>query len=325
MTVTFDNSSEVSDSGPGTSRFVTADDILVMARKGEKLVLSRGVKLTDLARELAVREGVLVPDHGPVGRPFLVAGNWKMNCDLPQTIELVNSIIKGFSVLADSAAGSDLPGEVALCPPFISLAIVARMLNGTGIVTGAQNLSEKPSGAFTGEVSASMISSCGASMVIVGHSERRTLYGEADVTVNAKAISAQAGGLRPIVCVGETLMEKENQKTLSVIRRQVRECLKGLDAVGLAVAYEPVWAIGTGKAAKPAEAAMVHSFIRDILMELFGPKGGKVPILYGGSVNAANSADFFADREIDGALVGGASLKASDFCEIIASCFSARR
>ncbi len=209
--------------------------------------------------------------------------------------------------------------EVVLCPPFISLSAVAQALQGTGIEVGAQNMHFEERGAFTGEVAPGMLSSL-CSFVILGHSERRALFGESDDMVNRKVGSAVAAGLRPILCVGETLTEREEGRASQVISEQLRGGLTGLQSVpGLVVAYEPVWAIGTGQAATPEIAEeIMGGVISPVLQELLGtPVSQEVPLLYGGSVNPGNIASFAAQDSVSGALVGGASLDASQFAEIV--------
>ena len=211
--------------------------------------------------------------------------------------------------------------EIVVCPPFTSLAVVAEAMKGSQIGLGAQNLYWEKSGAFTGEVSAPMLKSIGCTYVIIGHSERRTYFHETDETVNKKICAALAEGLKPIVCVGETLAEREQGKTFEVIKRQVTQGLARLSAEQMqtvVIAYEPVWAIGTGKTATPEQAQEVHAFIRKLLMEMFGKTTAEqTRIQYGGSVNASNATTLMRQADIDGALVGGASLKTESFEKII--------
>lgn len=211
--------------------------------------------------------------------------------------------------------------EIVVCPPFISLHAVKDMLAGSRIGLGAQNLYWEKSGAFTGEVSAPMLKSVGCTYVIIGHSERRTYFGETDETVNKRIFAALAEGLKPIVCIGETLEEREAGKTFEVIKRQVEGGLANLSVEQMAtvvIAYEPVWAIGTGKTATPAQAQEVHAFIRKLLNDIFGQTTAEATrIQYGGSVKPDNAAELMAQPDIDGALVGGASLKADSFEKII--------
>lgn len=242
----------------------------------------------------------------------LVAGNWKMNKTVAEACALVSEMKEGLSTIRGV--------EKVLCPPFTSLSSVAALLQGTGIGLGAQNMHWEAKGAFTGEIAPAMVAEF-CQYVILGHSERRTYFGETDETVNKKLLAAQAIGLIPIVCVGETLAQYEAGQTTEVVARQVRAGLQGLDpafAGRVIIAYEPVWAIGTGKASTGENAnAVVGQVIRPALAELYGAEtANAVRVLYGGSVTAANAAEFFSQPEIDGALVGGASLKAEEFLAI---------
>jgi triosephosphate isomerase len=245
----------------------------------------------------------------------IVAGNWKMNTTPVEALALLESMLPGLIAI--------LEVERVLCPPFVSLAIMAPRLTGTGIGLGAQTMHWEDAGAYTGEISPLMIKPlCG--FVILGHSERRASFGETDGTVNRRVHAAFRHGLTPIVCVGETLAENEAGKTAEIVGRQVREGLAGLTAsqgAKLVVAYEPVWAIGTGRAATPEGAnAVAGGVIRAALGELFGADtAAAIRIQYGGSVTAANAATFFSQPDIDGALVGGASLKANEFLQIVAA------
>lgn len=218
-----------------------------------------------------------------------------------------------------AAAAEGLPGELLICPPFVYLAEIAASLAGSGVAVGAQNVSHRGSGAFTGEVSAAMLADCGASHVLVGHSERRALYGEDDALVAAKFIAAQAAGLVPVLCVGESLEERDAGRTEEVVARQL---IAVVDACGVAalsravVAYEPVWAIGTGRTASPEQAQAVHAFLRGKIAALDVRIANSLRILYGGSVKAANAGTLLAQPDVDGGLVGGASLKAEEFLNI---------
>ena len=243
--------------------------------------------------------------------PF-VAGNWKMNKTAAEARELVSVMGKELNAIKNV--------DIVLCPPFISILAVGNLLGGTHIGLGAQNLHWEEKGAFTGEISPAMVKEF-CEYVILGHSERRSYFGETDLTVNKKVHAAIKAGLTPIVCVGETLEENKAGKTAEVVMTQTKEGLKGLDtesAAKVVVAYEPVWAIGTGLAATADDAQNVHkNIVRKALAEQFGEGvAQKIRILYGGSVNAANAADYFAREDIDGALVGGASLKTEDFAAI---------
>jgi len=212
--------------------------------------------------------------------------------------------------------------QMLLCPPFVYLAAAARWLEGSPIALGAQSLSEHGAGAYTGEVAGSMLKDVGCQYVIIGHSERRTLYGETDAVVTAKFRAAQAVGLVPIVCVGETLAEREAGRTEAVVTRQMRAIIDAMGGAAFAlavVAYEPVWAIGTGRTATPEQAQEVHALIRRLLAGGDATIAPTVRILYGGSVKGANARELFAQKDIDGGLVGGASLDAADFLRIFAA------
>jgi triosephosphate isomerase (TIM) len=254
-----------------------------------------------------------------MSRRNIVAGNWKMNLDRAKATELAQAVAG-----RHAEAGSV---ELVLCPPSVYLATVGSALglaaHGTspsGVAVGAQNMHDKASGAFTGEIAPPMLLDIGCRFVILGHSERRTLFGETDATVNTKTKAALAAGLTPIVCVGETLEEREGNRTQAVVTTQINGSLAGLspsDLEKIVVAYEPVWAIGTGKVATPQQAQEVHALIRGLLASLASPAvAAKVRIQYGGSVKPDNAADLAAQPDIDGALVGGASLKADDFLGI---------
>ena len=237
---------------------------------------------------------------------YVVAGNWKMNKTEPEARALAAS-------LKSELDGIEHVTHV-VCPPFVSLAAVAEELESSPIALGAQNMHYEDSGAFTGEVSPSMLEGI-CEYVILGHSERRQLFGETDVTVNRKVKAALAAGLKPIVCVGESLEEREQGRAASVVAGQVREGLASVtSSEGLLVAYEPIWAIGTGVAATPADAQQVMANIRAALSEVFdATSAGRVPLLYGGSATPDNAAGFFEESDINGALVGGASLQADSF------------
>jgi triosephosphate isomerase len=245
-------------------------------------------------------------------RKSFVAGNWKMNKTAAEATALVQELLPELHILSSV--------EVVLCPPFTSLSAVRDLIKDTGIGLGVQNLHWEAAGAFTGEISAKMAAEL-AGYAIIGHSERRTYFGETDETVIKKTLAALMAGLTPIVCVGETLAENEAGRTGEVVSRQVKLGLAGLKAEqmqDIVVAYEPVWAIGTGRAATPEGANAVHrDIIRKLLAELFGQKtADEVRILYGGSVTGDNAAELFAQSDIDGSLVGGASLK-PDFIKIV--------
>jgi triosephosphate isomerase (TIM) len=246
-------------------------------------------------------------------RTPLLAGNWKMHGTRQEAIALA----EGIKAAVAGVSGRD----VLVAPPFTVLETVSRVLSGSKILLGAQNLCWEPKGAFTGEVSAAMLRDVGCTHVIIGHSERRQYFGETDESVNRKVERAQADGLVPIVCIGETLQEREAGETLAVIDRQVRGGLKGRDAAavrGLVLAYEPVWAIGTGKVASPEQAQEVHAYIRGILGEVHGQGAASAcRILYGGSAKPDNIDELMRQQDIDGALVGGASLQVDSFIRIV--------
>jgi triosephosphate isomerase len=245
----------------------------------------------------------------------LIAGNWKMNTDRAGAVALAKSIING----VDKYKAVDL----LVSPPAIYLVPVGEVLAGSSVALGAQNMYHEANGAFTGEISAAMLRDVGCTHVILGHSERRHILGETDAAVNKKTLCALAAGLVPIVCVGELLAEREANQTAAVIRRQFDGSLAGVSAEQIertVIAYEPVWAIGTGKVATPEQAEEVHADLRKLLVERYNDRSAaKVRILYGGSVKAANAGELLARPNIDGALVGGASLKADEFLGIAAA------
>ncbi|MCP3141014.1 triose-phosphate isomerase [Pyxidicoccus xibeiensis] len=249
-----------------------------------------------------------------VRRRKIVAGNWKMHKTVPEALALVRELRGMVAPLGDTV-------EVVLAPTFVALQPLHVALEGAPLQLAAQNCHWEASGAFTGEVSAQMLAELGCAYVIVGHSERRQLFGETDESVNKKARAVKAAGMTPIICVGETLAEREGNRTLEVVERQVRGALAGFDAkdVGsFVLAYEPVWAIGTGRNATSAQAQEVHAAIRGLLERLYdGETAGRVRIQYGGSVKPDNAAELLGQPDVDGALVGGASLKAGDFAAIV--------
>jgi triosephosphate isomerase len=247
-------------------------------------------------------------------RRYVMAGNWKMHKTVGEAVELARAIRAGLE-----KRPPDL--DVVLCPPFTALQAVAQALKGSRIAVGAQDMHWEVQGPFTGEVSPVMLRDVGCEFVILGHSERRQMFGEDDAGVGDKARAAQAHGLTPLICVGETLSERESGRTLEVVERQVEAALRHLgaaEASRVVISYEPVWAIGTGRAATPQQAQAVQSFIRKqvALSHGEGPAGA-LRILYGGSVKPDNVADLMAEGDIDGALVGGACLKADSFLGII--------
>ena len=244
--------------------------------------------------------------------PF-VAGNWKMN--------LLADTAKALAVKVKEKLDGVSGVEVALCPPFVFLKDVVEAVRGSRIQVGGQNLYAKDSGAFTGEVSAPMLKSVGCTLVIIGHSERRHILGETDAFINEKMKAALKAGLKPILCVGELLAERDAGQTEEVVRRQVVEGLKGLTAADMAtvtIAYEPVWAIGTGSTATPQQAQEVHAIIRGLIKQQFGAAvADGLRIQYGGSVKADNAKALMSQPDVDGALVGGASLDAEAFSAIV--------
>jgi triosephosphate isomerase len=240
-------------------------------------------------------------------RPF-IAGNWKMHTRRAEALDLARAVVR-------ETAGA--AAEVAVCVPFPHLGPVSEVLAGTHVLLGAQNLHWEPQGAFTGEVSAPMLADY-CQLVIIGHSERRQYFGETDEWVHRKIVAALRAGLRPIVCVGETLAERRAGQTLAVLERQVRAAFAGLQPdERVTIAYEPVWAIGTGETASPEQAQEACAFIRALLRELAGAGAESIRIQYGGSVNAKNAAELLDQPDIDGALVGGASLRAAEFAAIV--------
>lgn len=247
-------------------------------------------------------------------RKKVIAGNWKMNNDLLETQNLI-------SKLKNELNSSSPNCIVIICPPFTSLSEASLLVKDTKIKLGAQNLNENDNGAFTGEISAQMLKSVGCEYVIIGHSERRVIYKEDDQTINKKIKQAVKHGLKPIFCVGETLDERESNETNNVIKRQLKDGLKDIsqpELKDMIVAYEPVWAIGTGKNASPQQAQEVHEFIRKTLKEDFADDFVEnVVIQYGGSVKPDNAEEILSQNDVDGALVGGASLKAESFMGII--------
>jgi len=247
-------------------------------------------------------------------RRRIIAGNWKMHNNLIDSQNLVTKLVIGLN-------NKTLKREVIICPPFTSLSEVSHLLKGTKIKLGAQNMHFEDKGAFTGEISSDMLKSIGCNYVILGHSERRTIFGESDDLINKKIKTALNAGLNPIFCVGETLEQREDGTTNDVINEQVVEGIKELneeEVNKIIIAYEPIWAIGTGKTATPEQAQEVHKFIRSILKENFSEDTSEnIPILYGGSVKPNNAEDLLAKEDIDGALVGGACLNADSFISII--------
>ncbi len=244
-------------------------------------------------------------------RQTLVAGNWKMNGSLEANKHLIEGVKAGVE--------AGVNAQVVVCPPSIYIAQVADLLTGSNVAWGGQNLSKEASGAFTGEISADMLLDFKSQYVIVGHSERRELYGESDELVAEKYAAAHAAGLIPILCVGELLEERESGKTEAVVARQLDAVIEKVGMAAIAagvIAYEPVWAIGTGKTATPQQAQDVHAFIRQRLAEKNAGTAEKIQILYGGSVKPDNAAEIFSMADIDGGLIGGAALNAEGFLAI---------
>ncbi len=249
-------------------------------------------------------------------RKPIIAGNWKLNHSIDDAVQLVIELKRELV---------DVVGvDIVVCPVFTAISVVQDVLLESNIAVGAQNLYWEDSGAFTGEVSAPMLKNIGVEYVIIGHSERRQYFGETNKTVNKKIKAALKHNLTPIVCVGENLQEREGNKAFEVIQTQCEESLKGFtkdEIMKIVIAYEPVWAIGTGKTATPDQAQEVHKFIRDLLKKMYNEEVSQaLRIQYGGSVNAENMATLIAQKDIDGALVGGASLKADSFVKIVKGC-----
>ena len=250
-----------------------------------------------------------------MSRKVIIAGNWKMNKTAAEGRELVEGLKKGIAGLEAA--------EIVVCPPFTTIGSVVEAAEGSAIGVGAQNIHWAASGAFTGEISADMLKTSGVKYVIIGHSERRQYFGETNATVNSRLKAALAAGLIPIVCVGELLEERESGKTEAVLAEQVRVGFADIDAKDaekIVVAYEPVWAIGTGKTATPEIAQATHAFIRSEVARIFGENvADDMVIQYGGSMNAANAANLVACPDIDGGLIGGAALKPDTFSQLIAN------
>ncbi len=247
-------------------------------------------------------------------RKTIIAGNWKMNKTNSEAIALALSLVE--------KVGRSSNARVVLCPPYTALADVADAIKGSQIELGAQNMYAAEAGAFTGEISPDMLLTIGCTYVILGHSERRQYFSETDQTVNAKVKLALAKGLKPIICVGELLEDREAGRTEEVVGRQVDGALDGLDAeqIGkVVIAYEPVWAIGTGKTATPEMAQEVHAFIRSKLKSRAGAVADDITVQYGGSMKGSNAAGLLSQPDIDGGLIGGASLKADEFAKIVDS------
>ncbi|HOZ21862.1 MAG TPA: triose-phosphate isomerase [bacterium] len=246
-------------------------------------------------------------------RKRIIAGNWKMNKTVTEAAELARAVVGQMTAATET--------DVVLCPPFTDLTAVAAAIAGTPVKLGGQNLHWEEKGAFTGEISAAMLISAGCNYVIIGHSERRQYFGETDETVNLKVKAALKAGLIPILCVGETLAERQSDETAVVVERQVRAALDGLSdaqVAGLVIAYEPVWAIGTGVVATTAQAQEVHALIRTLVGKLYNVQvAAALRIQYGGSMKPDNAGQLLAQKDIDGGLIGGASLDARSFLDIV--------
>ncbi len=245
-------------------------------------------------------------------RKKIVAGNWKMNTLPAEGVALAKGVAAGKGEVCDCV-------NFIVCPPFTHLQSVVETLKGTNIAVGAQDCATEVKGAYTGEVSAEMIAALGCEYVILGHSERRQYYGETSETLNKKMARAYEFGLKPIYCVGENLEEREANRHFEVCKQQIEEVVFNLSEEqfeGLVIAYEPVWAIGTGKTATAEQAEEIHAYIREVLRSKFGAKAEECPILYGGSCKPSNAAEIFSKENVDGGLIGGAALKAEDFLGI---------
>ncbi|MBL9205893.1 MAG: triose-phosphate isomerase [Opitutaceae bacterium] len=253
-------------------------------------------------------------------RKKLIAGNWKMNKTSSDAVALVQEIV--------AAIGKQTDVDVVVCPPFTSLESVGKALDGSVVKLGAQNVHPEPSGAYTGETSVGMLRALFSSYVIIGHSERRTYFQESDGFINQKVLAALKGQLKPILCVGETLGQRESGQTLRVVQTQLEGGLEGVSKdqlTSVVVAYEPVWAIGTGKVATTEQAQEVHAFIRSLLAKTFGDAmAEKVRILYGGSMKPANAPELLGQKDIDGGLIGGASLESRSFVDLVKAAASSR-
>ena len=245
-------------------------------------------------------------------RKKIVAGNWKMNTTPAEGVELAKGVAEGKKEVCECV-------NFIVCPPFTHLSEVVKVTRGTGIAVGAQDCATEAKGAYTGEVAASMIASLGVEYVILGHSERRQYYGETSETLNKKMAQAYANNLTPIYCVGESLEERKAGKHFDVCKAQIEEVVFNLTPEQyskLVIAYEPVWAIGTGETATAEQAQEIHAYIREVLASKFGEAAANTPILYGGSCKPSNAAEIFAKEDVDGGLIGGAALKAEDFLAI---------
>ena len=250
-----------------------------------------------------------------MARRYFIAGNWKMNNTASEAVELINGI--------NAQIAGETSVDVAVCPTFTALDASSKALAGSNVKLGAQNMYTKASGAYTGEISAEMLKEFNCTYVILGHSERREYFKETDAFINEKVKAVLANGMKPILCVGEKLEEREAGNTIAVVSKQTSEGMAGLsaeEAQKVVIAYEPVWAIGTGKTATPAMAQEVHAEIRKVLADLFGAEASEnIQILYGGSMKPENADDLLKEKDIDGGLIGGAALKADSFVALVKS------
>jgi triosephosphate isomerase (TIM) len=253
-------------------------------------------------------------------RKKLIAGNWKMNKTSAEALSLSKEIVAEVGKVTDV--------DIVVCPPFTSIETVSKAVDGSSIKLGAQNMHPEASGAYTGEISAPMLRALFATHVILGHSERRAYFGETDAFIDKKVLASIKNQLKPILCVGETLAEREGGTTLTVVQTQLDGGLAGVskdDAASVVIAYEPVWAIGTGKVATTAQAQEVHAFIRSLLVKLFGEQiAQKVRILYGGSMKPQNAPELLAQKDIDGGLIGGAALETRSFVDLVKAAIAAK-
>tara|TARA_Y100001935_G_scaffold238369_1_gene224798 strand:- start:155040 stop:155810 length:771 start_codon:yes stop_codon:yes gene_type:complete len=247
-------------------------------------------------------------------RRFLIAGNWKMNCGPADAAELLEGLKENKAEVADEV-------DVLVCPPFVSLSMSVNYLHDTDIQVGAQNLHFEDNGAYTGEVSASMLVEAGCAYVIIGHSERREYFGETDETVNKKVKKALSADLVPVICCGETLDQRKAGDHFDLVKTQITAAFAGLsadEALDTVVAYEPIWAIGTGETASPEQAQEMHAHLRSVLADLYDEDTAEgIRILYGGSMKPGNAEELLGQKDVDGGLIGGASLKADSFAEVI--------
>ena len=254
-----------------------------------------------------------------MARKIFIAGNWKMNKTAAETAELASALKASLAPFAGKC-------EIAVCPTFTSLATAVEILKVSNVKVGAQNIHWADNGAYTGEISGAMLKEIGVEYVIIGHSERRQYFGETDETVNQRIKAALKYGLKPIVCIGETLAEREGGVTNTVLEKQIRGAFADITAAdmnAITIAYEPVWAIGTGKTATPEVAQETHAFIRSVLTALFGDKAQDIVVQYGGSMKAENSGALVSKQDIDGGLIGGAALKADSFTALIQNALNA--